>query len=155
MSKNLIQLPKNQKNEVKPLPFIIFTDDGKAMISNEAVALLNTIEDELYIICVAGPYRTGKSFLLNRFIGKQIGFELGATVNSCTKGIWIWGEPIKYQTTNGKTKTILFMDTEGLGDINKDENYDIRTATLSLLLCSTFIYNNLGTIDSRSLADLS
>lgn len=41
----------------------------------------------------AGKYRTGKSFLLNCLLGRQSGFVVGPTVEPCTKGIWIWGEP--------------------------------------------------------------
>ena len=41
----------------------------------------------LAVISVIGPYRTGKSFLLNRFAGKQKGFEIGNSTNACTKGM--------------------------------------------------------------------
>ncbi len=43
---------------------------------------------------VAGKYRTGKSFLLNRVIlnKKNEGFGVGPTINPCTKGLWVWGE---------------------------------------------------------------
>ncbi len=38
------------------------------------------------------------------------GFAIGPTTNPCTKGIWIWNEPIRL---NDKTD-MLIMDTEGL-----------------------------------------
>jgi hypothetical protein len=45
---------------------------------------------------VAGLYRTGKSYLLNRMLlNRPSGFGVGPTVNACTKGLWIWGTPIK------------------------------------------------------------
>ncbi len=48
------------------------------------------------MISVAGAYRTGKSYLLNRMLlNRSGGFGVGPTVNPCTKGIWIWGTPIK------------------------------------------------------------
>jgi hypothetical protein len=31
-------------------------------------------------------FRTGKSFLLNRLLGRQDGFAIGSTINPCTKG---------------------------------------------------------------------
>lgn len=62
------------------------------------------------MISVVGPYRTGKSFLLNRFAGLQSGFEIGPSTNPCTKGIWIWGKPIKISDDI----SVILMDTEGL-----------------------------------------
>jgi len=48
------------------------------------------------VITVAGLYRTGKSYLLNRMLlNKQSGFGVGPTINACTKGLWVWGTPIK------------------------------------------------------------
>ena len=35
-------------------------------------------------------YRTGKSYLLNRLMGRSDGFPLGSTVQAKTKGIWMW-----------------------------------------------------------------
>ena len=94
------------------------------------------------IICVAGPYRTGKSYLLNRFAGTQKGFEIGPSTNPCTKGIWIWGEPIKISPDFH----IVLMDTEGLGSFTRDEQIDVKLFTLSALLCSNLLYNVMGAI---------
>lgn len=42
------------------------------------------------VIGVAGMYRTGKSYLLNRMLlNRSDGFGVGATVNACTKVIKI------------------------------------------------------------------
>lgn len=38
------------------------------------------------------------------------GFEIGPTTMPCTKGIWIWSEPI--ELTNDTV--LLIVDTEGL-----------------------------------------
>lgn len=37
-------------------------------VTNEAKALLRSIKERIGVIAVAGKYRTGKSFLLNRII---------------------------------------------------------------------------------------
>ena len=42
------------------------------------------------VVSVVGMYRTGKSYLLNRLMGRSDGFPLGATVQAKTKGIWMW-----------------------------------------------------------------
>lgn len=47
--------------------------------------------DQLHIITVAGKYRTGKSYILNRvLLERNSGFEVGPTINACTKGLWMW-----------------------------------------------------------------
>jgi hypothetical protein len=53
------------------------------------------------VIAVAGKYRTGKSFLLNRVIlnKKNEGFGVGPTINPCTKGLWVWGETLSLSKT--------------------------------------------------------
>jgi len=41
-------------------------------------------------VIMAGPYRTGKSFLLNKIMGLkegEAGFRVDPRVNTCTKGI--------------------------------------------------------------------
>lgn len=55
---------------------------------------MSSIKERVGVIAVAGKYRTGKSFLLNRvIINKQNeGFGVGPTINPCTKGLWLWSE---------------------------------------------------------------
>ena len=48
------------------------------------------MKEKIGIIAVAGKYRTGKSFLLNRIILNKKdneGFGVGPTINPCTKVI--------------------------------------------------------------------
>jgi hypothetical protein len=50
--------------------------------------MLRGMRDRIGVIAVAGKYRTGKSFLLNRIIlnkKDQSGFGVGPTINPCTK----------------------------------------------------------------------
>lgn len=50
--------------------------------------MLSGIKEKIGIIAVAGKYRTGKSFLLNRIIlnkRDKSGFGVGPTINPCTK----------------------------------------------------------------------
>jgi hypothetical protein len=46
-------------------------------------------DQKIGVIAVAGKYRTGKSFLLNRILlgkmGDKTGFGVGPTINPCTK----------------------------------------------------------------------
>jgi GTPase SAR1 family protein len=109
------------------------------------------VKTKVAIISVVGPYRTGKSYLLNRLLGRQEGFEIGATVQSCTKGIWIWGKPVKVSPD----LHVILMDTEGLNSCNRDINIDTKIFTLSVILSSYFIYNCLNSIDEATLESLS
>lgn len=68
------------------------------------------------LVAIAGTYRLGKSFLLNRlFLGQNFGFDVDGSINACTKGMWIWSQYIYCQRFGGPI-TLLVVDTEGLGD---------------------------------------
>jgi len=41
---------------------------------------------------------------------------LGRTVQSCTKGLWIWGKPMKID----ENLHAVLIDTEGLGSCDRD-----------------------------------
>ena len=50
---------------------------------------MKTLEGPIGVLSVAGMYRSGKSYLLNRMIlgltGRNRGFDVGHTINACTK----------------------------------------------------------------------
>lgn len=57
-------------------------------MSEEAIALLKNFKEKIGVIVVAGKYRTGKSFLLNKILLNQAdnkGFGVGPTINPYTK----------------------------------------------------------------------
>ncbi len=109
------------------------------------------MESKVAVISVVGPYRTGKSYLLNRLLGRQEGFEIGKTVQSCTKGIWMWNQVRQINPS----LSYIVLDTEGLSSCNRDINIDTKIFTLSVILSSYFIYNCLNSIDENTLEALS
>ncbi|KAL3859992.1 hypothetical protein ACJMK2_010169 [Sinanodonta woodiana] len=112
-------------------------------IDQKVLQEIQCIEEELIVVAIAGPYRTGKSFLLNRLAGCNSGFPLGSTIESVTKGLWVWC--LMHPKENGKV--MLLLDTEGLGDIKKgNPEHDVWILTLALLLCSTLVYNVLAVL---------
>uniref|UniRef100_T1J895 GB1/RHD3-type G domain-containing protein n=1 Tax=Strigamia maritima TaxID=126957 RepID=T1J895_STRMM len=124
-----------------PQPFIT-CERNKFKLNDETVSLLQQIHKPLVVVCIAGSYRTGKSYLMNRLAGKSTGFALGNTIESKTKGIWVW-------YINHRNDGLLVMDTEGLDDPMKgDETNDMQILSLSILLSSTFIYNAVGKLDN-------
>lgn len=118
--------------------------------------MLSKIKGNISVISVAGMYRTGKSYLLNRVIlGRSNGFGVGPTVNPCTKGLWIWGRPLAGFTADGEPINVLVVDSEGIGALDEDTNHDVKIFTLAVLLSSYFIYNSMGSIDESALSSLN
>jgi hypothetical protein len=118
-------------------------------VCEEGANLLSQLDAPLGIVGIAGPYRSGKSYLLNLLAGSQ-GFSVGHTTEACTQGLWIWGEPLDY----GGNK-VLLLDTEGSGSLEKDINHDAKIMALAILLSSTFCYNSRGVIDEKAIEQLS
>jgi hypothetical protein len=137
----------------KPVQFISIDKDGSCSLTEQAEKILSDIDGNLAIVCVAGLYRTGKSYLLNRLLGRQDGFEIGPTINSCTKGLWIWGEPIHLKDRDLK---VLLIDTEGLGSAFEDRNetIDMEIFCLGVLLSSLFVYNSMKNLDESAIESL-
>lgn len=126
------------------------------MINEAALTILQSIPSPISIVGVAGLYRTGKSYLLNRvLLDRSGGFGVAPTVNACTKGIWMWGKPLKGQTLDGDIVNVIVVDSEGLGAVDQDNNHDCRIFALVLLLSSMFLYNSVGTIDENAINNLS
>eukprot|EP01080_Neovahlkampfia_damariscottae_P001416 gene1416-12036_t len=140
--------------------FIKAEKNGKLSVTKEAQNLLTKIKNPVAIISIAGLARTGKSFILNKIVESMTkskssgGFKIGNTIDSCTKGIWIWGIPIEAKV-RGENATILLLDTEGLASLDESQTHDAKIFTLSILLSSLFVYNSMGTIDSNALDRLS
>ncbi|XP_062391458.1 guanylate-binding protein 1-like [Sardina pilchardus] len=125
--------------------------DGCMRVQQEALQVLEQIQQPVVVVAVVGLYRTGKSYLMNRLAGKHTGFALGSTIESKTKGIWMWCVP--HPSKPGHT--LVLLDTEGLGDVEKgDEKHDTWIFCLAVLLSSSLVYNSMGTIDNTALEKL-
>ena len=146
-------------NPPKALPLVIF-QDNKFQIPLEAKNLLSQPQyKNIGIISLVGKYRTGKSFLLNRVIlnrPQKSGFGVGPTFKPCTKGIWIWSEPIIVTNVHCPNPFPCFLiDTEGLGAYDEEINHDSKIFLIAVLISSLFIYNSFGAIDETAINTLS
>lgn len=145
----------NNGNAIPGRPIkLISQEDGKLIINSGALDIIKRINGTIAICSVVGPYRTGKSFILNLLLSRPNGFDLGSTNISCTRGIWMWDTPVEHENKHGKLN-LLFMDTEGLNSIDSTAPNDNMIFVMSLLLSSMFIYNTTNAIDREAIRKLS
>ncbi|XP_036302750.1 guanylate-binding protein 1-like isoform X1 [Pipistrellus kuhlii] len=130
---------------------LIENTSTKLVVNPEALKILSAIAQPVVVVAIVGLYRTGKSYLMNKLAGQKKGFSLGSTVQSHTKGIWMWCVPHPKKPNH----TLVLLDTEGLGDVEKGDNQnDSWIFALAILLSSTFVYNSMGTINQQAMDQL-
>ncbi|XP_008057396.1 guanylate-binding protein 6-like [Carlito syrichta] len=120
-------------------------------VNQKALKILYKISQPVVVVAIVGLCCTGKSYLMNRLAREKYGFPLGSTVTSETKGIWMWCMPHPSKPNH----TLVLLDTEGLGNVEKsDPKNDSWIFALALLLSSTLVYNSMSTINNDSLEKL-
>jgi hypothetical protein len=104
----------------RPLQLISYDNStGILKVGREALACLRSINTPVGVISVCGRARTGKSYILNQLLGQSTGFRLAHSHRPCTKGLWIWSEPIRrvgpdgneYHLVSSITATMLTCGT--------------------------------------------
>ena len=154
---------KNDYNYVNKAIQLIKFDGPNFILNEEAMDFLKSIKDEIIVISIVGKARTGKSFLMNTLLdlnGKSDGvriyfkqFEVDSSINSCTKGIWIWGN---YKKKDGSNAKIIFIDSEGTSSVDRStKTYDSKIFALVVLISSLFLYNTTSNIDEQGISELS
>ncbi|XP_052035088.1 guanylate-binding protein 5-like [Apodemus sylvaticus] len=130
-------------------PMCLIRNTEEHLVTNqEALRILSAITQPVVVVAIVGLSLTGKSYLMNKLAGKERGFSVGSTVQSHTKGIWMWCVPHPQKPDH----TLVLLDTEGLGGVEKvDEKNDTHFFVLAILLSSTFIYNTMNKIDQRAI----
>ncbi|XP_035664224.1 guanylate-binding protein 6-like [Branchiostoma floridae] len=108
-------------------------------IVQEALALLEGIEEPVSVLAICGPCRTGKSYILSRLLGTSDAFELGHFADPQTFGIWMGTKVLR-----GKDFTIVLLDTEGIDAPAASAVQDASILVLTILLSSRVIYNSLN-----------
>lgn len=70
-------------------------NNSKDPLDQNRDEVLEENENKIAIVGIAGKYRTGKSLIMNLLSGStEDNFEVSASVNACTRGLWIYSEPI-------------------------------------------------------------
>ena len=148
---------QNGNQIASPIKLIDFTKKTFEL-NPEALDILRSISEEVIIVSIVGKARTGKSYLMNLLLNsssnnKNNGFEVASTINSCTRGIWLWSSPIQKANSNAK---IIFIDSEGTNSVDiSTKTYDSKIFALVVLISSLFIYNTVGNIDEKSIGELA
>ena len=124
-------------------------------MSEEACEFLSGLDSgmEIGVCVVVGKYRTGKSYIINKALieSSKNPFEVGNTVNSCTKGLWLYNRVLEAE--NGCK--YLVVDSEGLGSCEETAQVDTQIFLFGLLLASYLIYNSKGHLDENTINDMS
>ncbi|XP_062023789.1 uncharacterized protein LOC133739977 [Rosa rugosa] len=137
---------------------IVEPDPGhtKLRLSKEGLEAIERITTPIAAVAVIGPYRSGKSFLLNQLLSLSCyeGFGVGHMRDTKTKGIWVWGTPIEVDI-DGVTTSVFYLDTEGFESVGKSNVYDDRIFALATVMSSVLVYNLPETIREADIARLS
>lgn len=113
---------------------------------------LRKLQGPVAIVAVVGKFHSGKSFLMNQLMGKSAGFGIGPSVQPKTMGIWMWGQPLVYNSPKAGVKiNLVFLDTEGFAASNVTENYDAKVFAVSTLMSSHLLYNSVKIIDQSDI----
>ena len=127
------------------------TDGNDLILIKKALDKIKKETRPVVVITIIGTQRTGKSYLMNRLMGRSDGFPLGSTMEAKTKGFWLWSGDFP----GNSNYAMVLIDVEGLADPMKGSpEHDLKLFTLSLLASSMFIYNTMGNIDANSLNGL-
>nr|CAB3452129.1 unnamed protein product [Digitaria exilis] len=114
----------------------------KLRLAKEGLEAIRRIKTPIAAVSVIGPYRSGKSFLLNQLLSLSCdkGFGVGHMRDTKTKGIWVWGTPVELDI-DGSIVSVLYLDTEGFESVGKSNVYDDRIFALATVLSSVLVYN--------------
>ncbi|KAG6480890.1 hypothetical protein ZIOFF_057478 [Zingiber officinale] len=132
------------------------SEHTKLRLAKEGLDAIQRITTPIAVVAVIGPYRSGKSFLLNQLLSLSCdeGFGVGHMRDTKTKGIWVWGTPFEIDI-NGRKISVLYLDTEGFESVGKSNVYDDRIFALATIMSSVLIYNLPETIREADISRLS
>ena len=83
------------------VPLVECRADGAYALCEDTLSWLSERKTPFATMSCAGKFRTGKSFLMNRFVSSpspEAGFGVGDTVQACTRGIWVCTDFLKGHT---------------------------------------------------------
>ncbi len=108
----------------EPIQLVSYNEDGFFEITSEGFDWLNSMInlENIQILSIIGPKKSGKSFILNSLMKNNKGFKYKEL-----KGIYVWGKPIELNNGN----KLILIDSEGIEDFENNNNKNI----VNLLKC--------------------
>lgn len=98
-----------------PELFISYDDSHNWAVEAKAQRILRSIKGPICVIAVCGRARQGKSFMLNQILGRMSGndkfdgFKVSPTQSSCTRGIWMWSNPLQIPGPDGRKINVVSL----------------------------------------------
>ncbi|GBF94612.1 hypothetical protein Rsub_06727 [Raphidocelis subcapitata] len=136
----------------RPLQLIRFNNTtGDMEVCEPAASMLRAIRTPVAVVAVAGRARTGKSFILNQLLGQSVGFRLAHSHRPCTKGLWIWSQPIRREGADGEPYHLVLLDSEGIDAYNQTARDGVQLLSMAVLLSSMVVFNQMGPIDEAAI----
>ncbi|KAH6923571.1 hypothetical protein HPB50_002393 [Hyalomma asiaticum] len=153
---------------------IIHTDGNSMKLNTDALEKLlcdPRIKDKpVAVLSIAGPFRSGKSFLLGFFLRFLYnlhienwlgdpneplnGFKWRGGCERHTVGIKAWDEVFLVQTSSGQEIAVLLLDTQGMHDDRSTMSEIGNIFALSTMASSVQIYNVWTNIQENDLQSL-
>ncbi|EDQ90984.1 uncharacterized protein MONBRDRAFT_20202 [Monosiga brevicollis MX1] len=147
--------------EARPIQIVDFDSSSSTFVLNDAavtaVLEASAVQDlPVAVVSLAGPFRTGKSFMLNFFlryledpVNWQLkhsdvvegGFRWRHGVERDTTGVWMWNKPFVRKLPSGREIAIVLIDTQGTFDKHMSMDQNTRIFAFNALISSMQIYN--------------
>ena len=132
-----------------PLQLITFDSNGCLKVNNK-----EKLQDHfkwchgnpIKVVSVCGPFKSGKSTLLNTWCEKSASFKVGHTTEAATDGIWIH--------VIDQKQNVILLDVEGW-DNSKSKNQDIWLPLIMMMISSEVVINIKNNIDNTCLRNVS
>ena len=136
---------------------------SQIVVERESLARLEALSTRLAVVSIIGPYRTGKSTLLNRLLPARVApsvFSVGHTVVPHTEDVSLYVVPPcaltaeEAATVPGNT-SLVFVDTPGLFAPDRNALFDAQLLAVLNLVSSLTVYNGVGVIKRGEVEQLS
>ena len=125
------------------------TKPGLHVVSS-SINLIKTLGTKpVAALSICGPYRSGKSYFLSRFLGSKQVFKISNTDDPCTQGIWMSTSVLECDEY-----AILLLDTEGMESLEASEEYIVKLLVVTTTISSMLIYNSIGIPERSDLESL-